>query len=101
MIRLRPSESGFRGNHDKTFLTRNARYLWLGALFVPPGVAFAAYQLMPHEEIWHEVLFALLCVPIFCIWLIAVLGCVISFLGYRSTVGLEVISFRFHVYRTN
>ena len=44
-----------------------------------------AYEWTPHEEIWHEVLYSLLCVPIFCIWLIALFGCIISFLSYRST----------------
>ena len=71
--------------NETTFFTRNARFLWLGALFVPPLAAFTAYQLTPHEEIWQEVLYALLCVPIFCCWLIALFGCIISFLSYRST----------------
>jgi len=75
------------GNNKTTILTRIARFLWLGALFVPPLSAFVAYRLMPHEEIWHEVLYSLLCVPIFCIWLIALVGCIISFLSYRSTAG--------------
>ena len=68
-----------------TVFTRNARFLWLGALFLPPLTAFVAYQLTPHEAIWHDVLFALLCLPIFCIWMITLFGCVISFLSYRST----------------
>ena len=68
-----------------TFLSRNARFLWLGALFVPPASAYVAYRLTPHEEIWHEVLYSLLCVPIFCFWLVALFGCIISFLSYRST----------------
>ena len=54
-----------------TFLSRNARFLWLGALFVPPASAYVAYQLTPHEEIWHEVLYSLLCIPIFLVWLVA------------------------------
>jgi hypothetical protein len=66
------------------FLSRNARYLWLVILFVPPGVAFGAYTVTPHEEIWHEVVYSLICVPIFCLWLIAVLGCVLSFLIHRT-----------------
>lgn len=70
---------------ETTFFTRNARYLWLVALFVPALIAFGAYQLMPHDNVWHEILFGLLCVPIFCVWLVAVVGCVISFLSYRST----------------
>jgi len=74
--------------NETTFFTRNARFLWLGVLFVPPLAAFAAYQLTPHEEIWQEVLYALLCVPIFCCWLIALFGCIISFLSYRSTASL-------------
>ena len=72
-------------NNLTTVLTRNARFLWLGALFVPPLFAFLAYQWTPHEEIWHEVLYSLFCVPIFCFWLIAVFGCIISFLNYRLT----------------
>ncbi len=73
--------------NEITILTRNARFLWLAALFVPPLFAFAAYQLTPHEEVWHDVLFALLCLPIFCFWVLAVLGCIISFVNYRSTAG--------------
>jgi hypothetical protein len=69
---------------ETTFCTRNARFLWLVALFVPAMVAFGAYQLMPHEYLWQEIVFGLLCVPLFCIWLVAVVGCVISFLSYRS-----------------
>ncbi len=67
-----------------TILSRNARYLWLGALFVPPLTALLAYDLMPHEEIWHEVLYSILCLPIFGAWLVALLGCAISFIIYRS-----------------
>jgi hypothetical protein len=67
-----------------SLLSRNARYLWLLVLFVPPGVAFAAYSVTPHEEIWHEVIYSLLCVPLFCLWLVAVLGCVLSFLIHRT-----------------
>ena len=69
--------------HRATLLSRNARYLWLGSLFLPPVTALLAYDLMPHEEIWHEVLFSLLCLPIFGVWLIALFGCVISFVIYR------------------
>ena len=68
-----------------TIFTRNARFLWLGALFVPPVFAFGAYEITPHEEIWHEVLYSLLCVPIFCFWLVTLCGCIISFVTYRST----------------
>src|SRR5438034_8687018 len=84
MVSLRNAESDVSDNQT-TILTRNARFLWLGGLFVPPLFAFMAYQWTPHEEIWHEVLYSLLCVPIFCFWLIALFGCVISFLSYRST----------------
>ena len=73
--------------NEITILTRNARFLWLGALFLPPLLAFVAYQLTPHEKLWHDVLFALFCVPLFCVWVLAVLGCVISFLNYRLTAG--------------
>src|SRR5207245_11125067 len=88
MVRLRTAESAVSGNNRTTILTRNARFLWLGALFVPPLFAFLAYECTPHEEIWHEVLYSLLCVPIFCFWLIALFGCIISFLSYRSAAGL-------------
>jgi hypothetical protein len=71
-------------NNQTTILTRNARFLWLGALFVPPVLAFLAYQWTPHEAIWHEVLYSILCLPIFCFWVIALFGCIISFLSYRS-----------------
>ena len=73
-------------NNQTTVLTRNARFLWLGALFVPPVLAFLAYEWTPHEEIWHEVLYSILCLPIFCFWVIALVGCIISFLSYRSTL---------------
>ena len=73
-------------NSEATFFTRNARYLWLGALFLPPGCAFAIYLLMPHEALWHELIYAVVCVPIFFVWLVAVLGCSISFLNYRLTL---------------
>ena len=70
-----------------TFLSRNARFVWLGALFVPPTAAFFAYEAMPHEAIWHEVIYSLLCLPIFATWLISVCGCLVSFLIYRSALG--------------
>ena len=73
-------------NNQITVLTRNARFLWLGALFVPPVFAFLVYGWTPHEEIWHEVFYSILCLPIFAIWLIALFGCIISFLSYRSTL---------------
>ena len=82
-------ESPVSSNNQTTVLTRNARFLWLGALFVPPLFAFAIFQMMPHEEIWHEVLYGLVCVPIFCFWLVALFGCIISFLSYKSTAGLN------------
>jgi hypothetical protein len=85
MVRSRTAESAVSANNQTTILTRNARFLWLGALLVPPLFAFVAYQWTPHEEIWHEVLYSLLCVPIFCFWLLALFGCIISFLSYRST----------------
>ncbi len=53
-----------------------------------------AYGWTPHEEIWHEVLYSLLCVPIFCFWLIALFGCIISFLSYLSTAGPQGSSSR-------
>ena len=83
-MRSRTAGSAVNDNQT-TILTRNARFLWLGGLFVPPLFAFLAYQWTPHEEIWHEVLYSLLCIPIFLVWLVALSGCVISFLSYRST----------------
>jgi hypothetical protein len=77
-------ESVVNDINKTTVLSRNARYLWLGALLIPPFAALGAYELMPHEEIWHEVLFSLLCLPIFGIWLVFLFGCIISFLFYRS-----------------
>jgi hypothetical protein len=76
-------ESPVNDEH-KTLLSRNARYLWLAALILPALAALLAYEITPHEEIWHEVFYSLLCLPIFGVWLIAVLGCVISFVSYRS-----------------
>jgi len=70
-------------DNKSTFFSRNARFLWLAIMFLPPGVAFLAYELTPHEEIWHEILYSLLCLPLFGFWLVALLGCVISFLVYR------------------
>jgi hypothetical protein len=67
-----------------TIFSRNARFLWLVALLLPPLAALIAYDLMPHEKIWHDVIFSLLCLPIFGLWLIALFGCVISFLIHRS-----------------
>jgi putative effector of murein hydrolase LrgA (UPF0299 family) len=65
------------------FLTRNVRYLWLLVLFLPPGVAFLAYNVTPHEELWHEIVYSLLCVPLFLVWLVFLVGCVVSFLIHR------------------
>ena len=70
--------------HRSTVLSRNARFLWLLMLFVPPVAAFLAYEVTPHEEIWHEFLYSLLCVPLFFFWLLALLGCVLSFLIHRT-----------------
>lgn len=67
-----------------TVLSRNARFMWLVLLFVPPGIAFFAYDVTPHEAIWHDVLYSLLCLPLFGLWLLALLGCVLSFLIHRS-----------------
>ncbi len=72
-----------KGRNKLALLSRHARFLWLAVLFVPPGAAFLAYQLTPHEEIWHEVLYSLLCVPLFFMWLLALLGCVLSFSIHR------------------
>jgi hypothetical protein len=71
-------------DHRSTLLSRNARFLWLGVLILTPGAALLAYDVTPHEAIWHEVLYSLLCVPLFCVWLLALLGCVISFLIHRT-----------------
>lgn len=65
-------------------LSRNARFIWLAALFLPPLLAFVAYNLTPHEEIWHEIVFSLLCIPIFFVWVIALISCVVSFLMHRT-----------------
>jgi hypothetical protein len=73
-----------KNDNGSTFLSRNARFLWLAVLLAVPGAAFLAYVLTPHEEIWHEVLYSLLCVPLFCVWVLALLGCVISFLIHRT-----------------
>jgi hypothetical protein len=80
---LRKSEL-VKNENRSTFLSRNARYLWLAIVFIPPAVAFLAYELTPHDEIWHEILYSLLCLPIFGLWILAVLGCVLSFLIHRT-----------------
>jgi hypothetical protein len=67
-----------------TLFSRNARFIWLFLLTMPPGIALLAYDLTPHEEIWHEVVYSLLCLPLFFFWLLALLGCVVSFLFHRS-----------------
>ena len=67
-----------------TVLSRNVRFVWLIALILTPGVAFATYELTPHEEIWHEVLYSLFCVPLFVFWMVALLACVLSFLLHRT-----------------
>ncbi len=72
-----------KGSNKSALLHRYARFLWLAVLFLVPGTAFLVYELTPHEEIWHEILYSLLCVPLFCLWLIALLGCVLSFLIHR------------------
>jgi hypothetical protein len=71
------------GENRSNLLTRNARFLWLAAVFVPPGAAFLTYILTPHEAIWHDVLYSLFCLPLFAFFLLAVLGCVLSFLIHR------------------
>jgi hypothetical protein len=68
-----------------TILIQNARFLWLAALFLPPLAAFAVYELTPHERLWHEVVYSLICLPLFAVWLIALFGCVFSFLSHRAT----------------
>jgi hypothetical protein len=70
-------------SNKSALLSRYARFLWLALLFFPPGAAFLAYQVTPHEEIWHEILYSLLCLPLFGLWLVALLGCVLSFLIHR------------------
>ena len=71
-------------DHRSTVWARNARFLWLAALFIPPAAAFLAYELTPHEEIWHEIVYSLLCLPLFFVWLVALIGCVLSFLLHRT-----------------
>jgi hypothetical protein len=73
-----------KNENRSTILSRNARFLWLAVLFLPPGLALLAYDLTPHEEIWHEILYSLLCLPLFGVWLLALLGCVLSFLIHRT-----------------
>jgi hypothetical protein len=68
-----------------TVLTRNVRFLWLAALFLPPLTAYAVYELTPHDRLWHEIVYSLICLPIFAVWLIALFGCVFSFLSHRAT----------------
>jgi hypothetical protein len=73
-----------KSENESTFLSRNARFLWLVGVFLTPGVAFLTYELTPHEEIWHDVLYSLFCLPLFGFWLLALLGCILSFLIHRT-----------------
>jgi hypothetical protein len=72
-----------KNGSQQTFLSRNARFVWLAVLCVLPAIAFGAYEVTPHEEIWHDVLYSLICVPIFFVWVFALFGCVLSFLFHR------------------
>jgi len=72
-----------KNDNRSTVLSRNARYLWL-AVLSSSRRGVSGLQRDPHEQIWHEVLYSLLCVPLFCVWLLAVLGCVLSFLIHRT-----------------
>ena len=67
-----------------SMFTRNARFVWLAILLLIPGAAFLIYELTPHDEIWHEILYSLVCVPLFGIWLVALVGCTVSFLAHRA-----------------
>ncbi len=67
-----------------TFIARNARFIWLILLFFPPAAAFGAYSVTPHEEIWHDVLYSLFCLPLFGVWLLALFSCIFSFLVHRT-----------------
>ena len=73
-----------KNENRSTVLFRNVRFLWLALVFVSPGLALLAYDVTPHEAIWHDVLYSLLCLPLFCFWLLALLGCVLSFLIHRT-----------------
>ncbi|MFO1500466.1 MAG: hypothetical protein U1G07_19140 [Verrucomicrobiota bacterium] len=73
-----------KDENRSTVLSRNVRFLWLAMLFLPPSLAFLAYEVTPHEQIWHEVLYSLLCIPLFVFWLVALLACVLSFLLHRT-----------------
>ena len=73
-----------KNENRSTFLSRNARFVWLAVVFFPPAAAFLTYILTPHEQIWHEVVYSLICVPLFFVFLVALLGCVISFLIHRT-----------------
>lgn len=73
-----------KNENRSTFLLRNARFIWLFALLIPPAAAFGAYHVTPHDEIWHEILYSLLCVPLFILWLVALLACVLTFAIHRS-----------------
>jgi hypothetical protein len=84
MIEAASRRGEFVKNENRsTILSRNARFLWVAVLCFPSGAAFLAYNLTPHEQIWHEVLYSLICVPLFCVWLVALLACVLSFLIHR------------------
>lgn len=71
------------GENRSSFLSRNVRFVWLALVLLTPGTAWLIYDLTPHEEIWHEVIYSLLCVPLFMIFLFTLLAAVISFLLHR------------------
>ncbi len=73
-----------KNENRSTVLSRNVRFLWLAVLFFLPGMAFLVYSLTPHEQIWHDVMYSLFCLPVFFFWLVALLGCVLSFLIHRT-----------------
>ncbi len=77
--------SAVKNENRSTVLSRNARFLWLALVFVSPGLALLTYDVTPHEAIWHDVLYSLFCLPLFFFFLLALLGCVLSFLIHRTT----------------
>jgi hypothetical protein len=74
--------------YRSTSVGSHARFLWLAGLLLTPAVALCAYDVTPHEQIWQEVLFALLCLPLFLVFIVALIGSTLSFVMHRLLEGL-------------
>ncbi len=72
-----------RAEYRSTFLSRNARFLWLLALFLTPAVVLLAYDLTPHNNFWQQILFSLLCLPLLVAFVVALIGSLLAILMHH------------------